>query len=151
MEFNPCKCKIVTISHKKNPPQRKYVLCGVELEQVNSFSFPYLRVRISNELKWSAHVSMTAAKANKWLGTRQRNLWNCPKNVKKIACTSLVQPKLEYAVFKDQFLKKVSVLWKGFNVKQHGSAHRIILLICLCYGHDQRRRVGHAGNQMKAV
>ena len=42
MEFNPSKCKIVTISHKNNPPQRKYVVCGVELEQVGSF--PYLGV-----------------------------------------------------------------------------------------------------------
>ena len=42
MEFNPSKCKIVAISNKKNPPQRKYVVCGVELEQVGSF--PYLGV-----------------------------------------------------------------------------------------------------------
>ena len=42
MEFNPSKCKIVTISHKNNPPQRKYVLCGVKLEQGGSF--PYLGV-----------------------------------------------------------------------------------------------------------
>ena len=42
MEFNPSKCKIVAISNKKNPPQRKYVVCGVELEQVGSF--PYLSV-----------------------------------------------------------------------------------------------------------
>ena len=34
------------------------------------------------------HVSMTAAKANKSLGTIERNLWNCPKNVKEIAYTS---------------------------------------------------------------
>ena len=54
MEFNPSKRKIVTISHKINPPQRKYVFCGVELEQV--VSFPYLGVTISNKLKWSAHV-----------------------------------------------------------------------------------------------
>ena len=72
MEFNPSKCKIVTISHKNNPPQRKYVFCGVELEQV--YSFQYLGVTISNKFKWSAHVSMTAAKANKSLGTIQRNL-----------------------------------------------------------------------------
>ena len=64
---------------------RKCVFCGVELEQVDSFSFPYLGVTISDKLKWSAHVSMTAAKANKSLGTIQRNLWNCPKNVKEIA------------------------------------------------------------------
>ena len=42
MEFNPSKCKIVTISHKSNPPQRKYVVCGVKLEQGGSF--PYLGV-----------------------------------------------------------------------------------------------------------
>ena len=65
MEFNPSKCKIVTISHKNHPPQRKYVFCGGELEQVDSF--PYLGVTISNKLKWSAHVSLTAAKANKSL------------------------------------------------------------------------------------
>ena len=105
MEFNPSKCKIVTISHKNNPPQRKYVFCGVELQRVDSF--PYLAVTISNKLKWSAHVSMTAARANKSLGTIQRNLWNCPKNVKEIAYTYLVRPKLEYAsVAWDPFLKK---------------------------------------------
>ena len=45
MEFNPFKSKIVTISHKNNPPQRKYVFCGVELEQVDSF--PYLAQVVS--------------------------------------------------------------------------------------------------------
>ena len=42
---------------------------------------------------------MTAAKANKSLGTYtiQHNLWNCPKNVKEIAYTSLVRPTPEYA------------------------------------------------------
>lgn len=72
MEFNPSKCKIVTISLKNNPPQRKYVFCGVELDQVDSL--PYLGVTISNKHKWSAHVSITAAKANKSQGTIQRNL-----------------------------------------------------------------------------
>ena len=105
MEFNPSKCKIVTISHKNNPPQRKYVFCGGELEQVDSL--PYLGVTISNKLKWSAHVSMTAAKANKSVGTIQRNLWNCPKNVKEIVYTSLVRLKLGYASAAwDPFLKK---------------------------------------------
>ena len=52
-------------------------------------------------------VSMIAAKANKSLGTIQRNLWNCSKNVKEIAYTSLVRPKLEYASAAwDPFLKK---------------------------------------------
>ena len=72
MEFIPSKSKIVTISHKNNPPQRTYVFCGVEFKQVDSF--PYLGVTISNKLKWSAHVSMTAAKANKSVGKIQCNL-----------------------------------------------------------------------------
>ncbi|XP_068758077.1 uncharacterized protein [Montipora capricornis] len=105
IEFNPSKCKIVTISHNNNPPQRKYVFCGVELEQVDTF--PYLGVTISNKLKWSAHVSITAAKASKSLGTIQGNLWNCPKKVKEIAYTSLVRRKLDYASAAwDPFLKK---------------------------------------------
>ena len=81
------------------------VMVMVELKQVDSF--PYLGVTISNKLKWSAYVSMTAAKANKSLGTIQRNLWKCPKNVKEIAYTFLVRPKLEYASAPwDPFLKK---------------------------------------------
>ena len=66
-------------SHIRTIHPRENVFCGEELEKVGSF--PYLRVTISNKHKWSAHVSMTAAKANKSLGTIQRNLWNCSKNV----------------------------------------------------------------------
>ena len=94
-------------SHIRTIHPRENVFCGVELEQVDSF--PYLGVTISNKLKWSAHVSLTAAKANKSLGTIQRNLWNCPKNVKEIAYTSLVRLKLGYAsaasvpVFKERY------------------------------------------------
>ena len=66
MEFNPSKRKTVTISHKNNPPQRKYVFCGVELEQVDSF--PYLGVTISNKLKWSAHVPRQQPKqTSRWV------------------------------------------------------------------------------------
>ena len=113
MEFNPSKCKTVTISYKNNPPHRKYVFCGVELEQVDSL--PYLGVTSNNELKWSAHVSMTAAKANKSLGTIQPNLWNCPKSVKEVAYTSLVRPKLEY----------VSVAWDPFLEKDISALERV--------------------------
>ena len=151
MEFNPSKCKIVTISHKNNPLQRKYVFCGVKLEQVDSF--PYLGVTISNQLKWSAHVSMTAAKANKSLGTIQRNLWNCPKNVKEIAYTSLVRPKLEYtSAAWDPFLKKdISALERVQRKTARFCSQNYNRYASHGYGHDQRVRVGHAGNEKKAV
>jgi len=55
MSFNPAKCKTICLSTKKVPPSRKYVFCGVELEQVVSTS--YLGVILNNNLKWSNHVS----------------------------------------------------------------------------------------------
>ena len=67
MEFNPSKRKIVTISHKNNSPQRKYVFFGVELEQVDSS--PYLGVTISNKLKWSL-LSNRARNASHGVGCR---------------------------------------------------------------------------------
>ena len=81
MEFNPSKCKIVTISYKNNPPQRKYVFCGVELEQVDTF--PYLGVTISNKLKWSAHVSITAAKSQQITGYNTTQPLELPKERKR--------------------------------------------------------------------
>ena len=39
MSFNPAKCNTICLSTKKVPPQRKYVFCGVELEQVVSISY----------------------------------------------------------------------------------------------------------------
>ncbi|KAL9953973.1 hypothetical protein ACROYT_G041458 [Oculina patagonica] len=95
MSFNPAKCKTICLSTKKVPPQRKYVFCGTELEQVDSIS--YLGVILNDNLKWSNHVSSISGKASKVLGMIKRNLWNCPKNVKKTAYTAIVRPKLEYA------------------------------------------------------
>ena len=93
--FNPTKCKIICISTKKTPPQRKYTFCGVELEQVNSFS--YLGVTITEDMKWSKHITSIAGKESGVLGMIKRNLWSCPKDVKVTAYKALVPPKLEYA------------------------------------------------------
>ena len=95
MVFNPTKCKTICISTKKTPPQIKYTFCGVELEQVNSFS--YLGVTITEDLKWSKHITSIAGKASEVLGMIKRNLWSCPKDVKVTAYKALVRPKLEYA------------------------------------------------------
>ena len=105
MAFNPTKCKTISISTKKTPPQRKYTFCGVELEQVNSFS--YLRVTITEDLKWSRHITSIASKTRGVLAMIKRNLWSCPKDVKVAAFQALVRPKLEYtsAVW-DPYLQK---------------------------------------------
>ena len=41
-------------------------------------------------------VNRIKSSSNKTLGLIKRNLWNCPRN-KKIAYTTIVRPKLEYA------------------------------------------------------
>ena len=95
MAFNQTKCKTICISTKKTPPQRKYTFCGVELEQVNSFS--YRGVTITEDLKWSKHITSIASKTSGVLGMIKRNLWSCPNDVKVTVYKALVRPKLEYA------------------------------------------------------
>ena len=94
MKFNPSKCKIICISTEKSPPLKKYMSCGSEHDQVDSVS--YVGVTLTNNLKWSQHVSSVSGKASKVLGLIKRNFSNCPRSVKEIAYTTLVRPKLEY-------------------------------------------------------
>ena len=65
MKFNPSKCKIICISTKKSPPLKKYVFCGSELDQIDSVS--YLGVTLTNNLKWSQHVSSVLVRRAKSL------------------------------------------------------------------------------------
>ena len=58
MVFNPSKCKTICISTKKVPPQRKYVFCGIKLEQLECISC--LGVLLNEDLKWSKRVNTTA-------------------------------------------------------------------------------------------
>ena len=83
MKFNPSKCKIICISTKNSPPLKKYVFCGSELDHVDSVS--YLGVTLTNNLKWSQHVSSFSGKASKVLGLIKKNFSNCPRSVKEIA------------------------------------------------------------------
>ena len=113
MSFNPSKCKTICISTKRDPPQKKYVFCGVELEKVDSIS--YLGVILNDNLKWSKHVQSTTGKASKVLGMMKRNLWNCPKRVRETAYTAIVRPKLEYA----------SSAWDPYHQKDIDSLERV--------------------------
>ena len=105
MEFNPSKCKIVTISHKNNPPQRKYVVCCVKLEQGGSF--PYLGVTDQYQAQVVSPCFHDRSLSKQIVVHNAMNLWNYPRNVREIAYTSLARPKLEYASAAwDPFLKK---------------------------------------------
>ena len=74
MSFHPAKCKTICLFTKKVTPQRKYVFCEVELEQVVSIS--YLGVILNNNLKWSNHVSSISRSEERRVGKECRSRWS---------------------------------------------------------------------------
>jgi hypothetical protein len=91
MRFNATKCYIMSIKKKTHT---FYQLGGHILEQVDSN--PYLGLQISEDLKWSTHISNITKKANSTIGFLRRNLQHCPKECRKNAYISLVRSVLEY-------------------------------------------------------
>ena len=91
MQFNATKCYIMSIKKKTH---KFYQLGGHILEQVDSN--PYLGLQISEDLKWSTHISNITKKANSTIGFLRRNLQHCPKECRKNAYISLVRSVLEY-------------------------------------------------------
>jgi len=92
MKFNSKKCYILSINQKSS---HFYSLGDEVLKEVTIN--PYLGVLISNDLKWQAHIQNICKKSNSVLGLLRRNLRGCPQHCKRIAYTSLVRSKLEYA------------------------------------------------------
>ena len=89
--FNAKKCYILRI---KNKSQRNYNLSGHILQQVQNN--PYLGLQISDDLKWTTHITNVTKKANSILGFLRRNLKYCPKDCKKTTYISLVRTTMEY-------------------------------------------------------
>ena len=69
MRFNATKCYIMSIKKKTHT---FYQLGGHILEQVDSN--PYFGLQISEDLKWSTHISNITKKANSTIGFLRRNL-----------------------------------------------------------------------------
>ena len=102
MHFNAKKCYIMSINNKST---HFYQLDGHILQQVPEN--PYLGVTISEDLKWSSHISKITKKANSTLGFLKRNLKYCPLNCRMTAYISLIRSTLEYSsVIWDPFLQK---------------------------------------------
>ena len=51
---------------------------------------------ISDDLKWSSHISKITSKASCTLGFLRRNLRQCPQECKKLACLAMVRSILEH-------------------------------------------------------
>ena len=78
MKFHPDKCKVLTITNKKNPIKHNYSLHGHPLEQVQEAQ--YLGITIKKDLNWNQHINNNTNKANRWVwkgvnrDTRHRHL-----------------------------------------------------------------------------
>ena len=83
------------MTRHKTPLQTKYHLHGCVLESVPSAK--YLRVTISEDLKWSEHINNITKKANQTLGFLKRNIRVHNKDLKSTVYKTLVRPQLEYA------------------------------------------------------
>ena len=97
--FQPVKCNIMPITRKRiKKVNASYNLERTDLDNVEYIT--YLGVTITNELKWTTHVSNMCTKANRTLGFLRRNLSACPhpQDVKESAYKGLVRPVLEYIV-----------------------------------------------------
>ena len=95
MRFQPVKCNMMTLSHKKKTIEYKYTLKGTELEFLTSIK--YLGVNITNDLHWGKLIEEICNKSYRTLGLLKRNLSSCPMEVKLQAYKGLIRPVLEYA------------------------------------------------------
>ena len=91
MRFSAKKCYLLSTRSKSH---HFYSLDSTILQQVPSN--PYLGVTISEDLKWSPHITKMTKKANSTLGFLRRNLRTCPLSSKLSAYVSLVRPILKY-------------------------------------------------------
>ena len=89
MRFNAKKCYIMSINSKSS---QFYEMDSHILQQVPEN--PYLGVTLSEDLKWSSHISKISKKANCTLRFLKRNLKHCPQECRMTAYLSLIRSTL---------------------------------------------------------
>ena len=95
MEFNTDKCKVLSITNKKNIIKYNYKMEKQHLETVQQEK--YLGVVINNKLSWLPHAKMIGHRANIKRQFLQRNLRSCNREIKLKCYKTYVRPILEYA------------------------------------------------------
>ena len=95
MNFNPSKCKILTITRRCHPVFYNYLMNGTSLEHVGSFTD--LGVLIDEKLTFNPHINQLISKCNKMCGFIKRSLgFRAPTIVKFRLYESLCVSLLNY-------------------------------------------------------
>ena len=95
MEFHANKCVVLTAAGKKAPINADYKLYDQILTRVKSAK--YLKVTMTDNMKWDQHINNIRDKANRTIGFLRRNLSIGATSVKERAYFTLVRPLVEYA------------------------------------------------------
>ena len=95
MLFNVSKFEHLTILNKRFPLSSEYKIDNIVINKVTSAK--YLGVTITQNLSWKEHIAKISNKANSTHGFLQRNLRQCPIDVKSLAYITYVRPIIEYA------------------------------------------------------
>ena len=102
MRFNAKKCYIMSINNRST---HFYSLNNHILKQVEEN--PYLGLTLTENLKWSSHITKITKKANSTIGFLRRNLKSCPQDCRKSAYISLVRSVLDYgSIIWDPYLSR---------------------------------------------
>ena len=111
MHFNPDKCEVMRITHRKDKTKPIYSLGGQFRSVENTKD---LEVTISSDLSWGMHVFATVNKANMVLGIIKRSIGTNNQDAFSQLYKSLVRPILEYAapVWSPYLIKDIVALEK---------------------------------------
>ena len=102
MRLNAKKSYILSINNRSS---HFYSLGNHILKQVDEN--PYLGLTITENLKWSSHITKITKKANSTVGFLRLNLKMCPTDCRKTAYISLVQSVLDYgSIIWDPYLSR---------------------------------------------
>ena len=96
MNFNPSKCNaMIATTNKKETKKRDYFLHNQKLDHTKNSK--YLGITISEDMKWTEHIDLTASKGHRAVGFLRRNFSSCSPKAKANTYTTMVRPVLEYA------------------------------------------------------
>ena len=94
MQFNPDKCEVMSITHRKDKTKPIYTLGGQFRSVRNTKD---LGVTISSDMSWGMHVFAMVNKADMVLGIIKRSIGTNSQDASSQLYKSLVRPILEYA------------------------------------------------------
>ena len=93
MQFNPDKCEVMSITHRKDKTKPIYTLGGQFRSVRNTKD---LGVTISSDMSWGMHVFAMVNKADMVLGIIKRSIGTNSQDASSQLYKSLVRPILEY-------------------------------------------------------